>query len=47
MDIIMAILINIIAWTIVSTTTSGIERILLYIVIVLTDAAFVYKKFKD
>ena len=47
MDIVIAILMNIIAWTIVSSATTGFERIFLYIVIVFCDIAFVYGKFKS
>jgi hypothetical protein len=46
MDIIIAILTNIIAWTIVSTATSGFERYFLYAVIVLADIAYVIGKFR-
>lgn len=46
-DLILAILVNIISWTLVSAATTGFERYALYAVIVLCDAAYVYAKFKE
>ena len=46
-DIIVVILVNIIAWTIVSTATEGFHQFLLYALIVACDIAYVVAKFKS
>lgn len=46
-DIIMMIMGNIFAWTLVSTATTGFERYFLYAVIVACDVAFVVGKFRS
>jgi len=46
-DLIIVILVNIIAWTMVSSSTEGIHQFLLYALIVLCDVAYVVAKFKS
>jgi len=46
-DLIMMIMGNILAWTIVSTATTGFERYFLYAVIVACDVAYVIGKFRS
>ena len=47
MDIVIAVLMNIVAVDIVRVAATGWDKIFLYAVIVACDVAFVVKKFKD
>ena len=46
MDIVIAVLVNIVAIDIVRTAATGWDQVFLYAVIVACDVAFVVKKFK-
>jgi NADH:ubiquinone oxidoreductase subunit K len=46
-DVVIAVLMNIIAFSLVTAATDGWHSILLYIFIVACDAAFVFGKFKS